>query len=496
METVSAVPLLAILISALASVLILVSRRSPSLRETWTFIAAFLKFGLIASLYPAVSAGGTVTFKLAEFMPGAPLLLKVDALGLTFALLSSGLWIVTSVYSVGYMRALKEHAQTRYFASFALSLSAAVGIAFAGDLVTFFIFYEMLTLATYPLVAHKETQEALRASRKYLVYSLTAGAMMLAAIAWTWMETGSTAFTPGGFLAGHFDARFLGLLFFLFISGCAVKASIFPAHAWLPSAMVAPVPVSALLHAVAVVKAGVFGVLRMTGYVFGPDLLQTTALGAPLAALASFTILAASLIALAQDNLKRRLAYSTISQLSCIVLGAALLTPAAAQGAVLHLVNHAFLKITLFFTAGILYVQTHRENISELQGLGRKIPLPFILFGIGAFGLAGFPPMAGFISKWFLCRGAIESPQPLFTAVFLASSLLNVAYFFPVLISAFSAEPKHSDHAEIQKNNWLLLAPACASALLGILFGFMPQLTSAQFGLAARAVQSVFGGGS
>lgn len=494
METVSAVPLLAVLVSAFASVLILLSRRLPTLRESWTFIAAFIKFGLVASLYPLVKNSGTVIFTLTDFLPNAPLFLRVDSLGLTFALLSSFLWIVTSIYSVGYMRALKEHAQTRYYFSFALSLSAAIGIAFAGDLVTFFIFYELLTLATYPLVAHKENQEALKAARKYLVYSLSAGGLMLLAIIWTYLETGSTAFAAGGFLAGQFDARFLGILFFLFIYGCGVKASLFPVHAWLPSAMVAPVPVSALLHAVAVVKAGVFGILRVTGYVFGPDLLHSTRLGEPLAALAAFTILGASIIALAQDNLKRRLAYSTISQLSYIILGAALLTPAAMTGAVLHLVNHAFLKITLFFCAGVIYVQAHKENISDLRGLGRKMPLTFILFAVGAFGLAGFPPMAGFISKWFLCQGAVDGGMTLFLTVYLISSLLNLAYFFPVLISAFLPVHAGQKEPEVHEPNWQLLIPACITASLGIAFGCVPGLVLSQYGLAAEAAKKVFGG--
>ncbi|MBU3759487.1 MAG: monovalent cation/H+ antiporter subunit D family protein [Candidatus Omnitrophica bacterium] len=494
MIIVSAVPLLAIAVSAASAVLIFLARRSPSLRESVTFAAAFLKFGLIASLYPAVSAGGTVAFRLAEWIPGAPLSLRVDALGLTFAVLSSGLWIVTSVYSLGYMRALREHAQTRYFASFALSLSAAVGIAFAGDLITFFIFYEMLTLSTWPLVAHKESAEALKAGRKYLVYSLSAGALLLTAIVWTWLSTGSTAFAPGGFIDGRFHGSALALVFFLFIAGCAVKASLFPVHAWLPSAMAAPVPVSALLHAVAVVKAGVFGILRITGYVFGPEVLQSSAIHQPLCALAAFTVIAASLIALVQDNFKRRLAYSTISQLACIVLGTALLTAGGFKGAILHLANHAFLKITLFFTAGIIYVQAHRENVSDFRGLGRKMPLPFILFALAAAGLAGFPPLAGFISKWHLCLGSADSFERLYMGVFLFSSLLNIAYFFPVIQSAFS-EPKVGHSVpEIQDNNWLLLAPACLTAALGLAFGCVPLLMKAQSGLADQAVQAVFGG--
>ncbi|HXV28368.1 MAG TPA: monovalent cation/H+ antiporter subunit D family protein, partial [bacterium] len=436
MEIHSYRPLLAVLVSAFAALFILFSDRHKNLREMWTFIAAGVKFFLLLSLFPWVADGNTVTFEFFEVLPNVTASFKVDALGLYFGLLASGLWILTSLYNVGYMRSLKEHEQTRYYASFALSLSATLGIAFAGDLLTFFIFYEILTIATYPLVAHKETREAILAGRKYLVYSLSAGALFLAAIAWTYKETGTLSFTAGGFLAGWSNPRTLAILFFMFTFGFAVKAALFPVHAWLPSAMVAPTPVSALLHAVAVVKAGVFAALRITGYVFGPGLLKSSGLWQILMWGSAFTILYASFVALTQDNLKRRLAYSTISQLSYIILGAALVTPAAFFGSILHLANHAVLKITLFFCAGVIYVKTHKENISGMTGIAKKLPWTLGAFAVGTFGLSGFPLFSGFISKWFLCKGAIEAHEWVVLGVFLSSALLNLAYLFPVILNS------------------------------------------------------------
>ncbi len=492
MEIHSICPLLVVLVSAAAAILILFSGKSPRLRETWTFAAAILKFGLVASLFPAVREGQIVVFTFGHLFSGIPLSFRVDALGLYFALLSSGLWIVTSVYSVGYMRKLKEPEQTRYFASFALSLSAAARIAFAGDLITFFIFFELLTLATYPLVAHKETREAIQGGRKYLVYSLTAAALLLFAIAWTWQRTGSLAFQPGGFLGGHFSSTEFLILFVFFIYGCGVKAALFPVHAWLPTAMVAPTPVSALLHAVAVVKAGVFGILRMTGFVFGPELLSETGMGALLAAVAAFTILGASIMALAQNNLKRRLAYSTISQLSYIILGSALLAPSGYLGAILHLSNHAFLKITLFFCAGAIYATTHKENISDLRGVGYRMPWTLAAFTVGALGLSGFPPLCGFISKWYLGKGALEAQNWTALIVYLSSGLLNAAYLLPVVFTAFSRSGEAVPARD--EGPWTITLPLVGTALLAIAFGLIPPLVFGQIEFAWISVSRIFGG--
>lgn len=483
--------LAAILVSAFASLLIYFSGRRPNLREFWTLAAATVKFLLVLSLYPYVTRGINPEFTLFEITAGTRAFLRVDALGLFFALLSSGLWVLTSFYNIGYMRSLNERHQSRYFACFALSLSATIGIAFAGDLLSFFIFYEILTLATYPLVVHKESREAVLAGRKYLVYSLSAGTGLLFAIGWIFNTTGSTAFTPSGFVAGHFDTRSLCILFALLIYGCGVKATLFPVHAWLPTAMVAPTPVSALLHAVAVVKAGVFGILRMVGYVIGPGVLAPTGLWLPLAIVASFIILAASMMALVQDNLKRLLAYSTISQLSYIILGAAVLSPTAFTASVMHMANHAFMKITLFFCAGVIYVKTHKENISEMKGIGYTLPWTMAAFTAASFGLAGFPPFCGFISKWLLCRGALEADKSIYVFVYLASALLNGAYFFPIVIRAYKKADQELS-GPIEKPD-LLLVPALATTLLIILFGVVPFAIGSQYHLARLSAEAVLG---
>lgn len=486
-------PLLAILVSAIAGILILATPSKPNLRETWSFIAAVLKFSIILSMLPAVYNGSVYVLDFPSIFPGVRTLLRVDALGLYFALLSSALWIITTLYNVGYMRTCNEKEQTRYYFSFALSLSAAIGIAFAGDLAAFFIFFELLTFATYPLVAHKETKEAILAGRKYLVYSLSAASLLFFAIVWTYHLTGDLSFRAGGMNFPTMDFKSALVLFFLFVYGVAVKAALFPMHAWLPSAMVAPTPVSALLHAVAVVKAGVFGILRVTGFVFGPQWMRDTGLFIVLLSLSGFTILFASAIALVQDNLKRRLAYSTISQLSYIILGASLLSSSGYLGSVLHMANHALLKITLFFCAGAYYAKLHVESIHELRGAGYKMPWTTAAFTLAALGLSGFPPLCGFISKWFLCKGALEADSWIALMIYLLSGLLSAAYLLPVSVIAF----RKTDEPNVQANEspWTLTWPPVMTALLAILFCIIPFLFNSQIKLASIAVNQIFGAG-
>ena len=486
-------PLLAVLVSLAAVPAILLSARRPNLREFWTIGAAVVKFGLVLSLLPEVLRGRTVVVRLLEISPGIDLALKADAFGLFFALIASGLWILTSFYSIGYVRGLGEHKQTRYFASFAVCLSATIGIAFSANLLTFVVFYEILTIATYPLVIHKETRVAIQAGRQYLLYTLTAGLLLIAATAWTYQIAGTLDFKAGGLFGGAaFSAGTATVLFLLFIAGVGVKAAIMPIHSWLPTAMAAPTPVSALLHAVAVVKSGVFGVVRVVGFVFGPELLREFGLNTGLAYFAGATILLASLLALKQDNLKRRLAYSTIGHLSYVVLGAALLTPDAFLGGVMHIANHATMKITLFFCAGAIYVHLHKEEISELDGIGRSMPWTMGAFTVGAIGLAGIPPVNGFISKWYLGMGSLqwESVVPLLLLV--ASGLLNVGYFFPIVHRAFFRESKELEHKG--EASPLMVVPLVATAVLSLLFGLYPDLFFHFYRLAAQIGGSVLGG--
>ncbi|WP_435064023.1 proton-conducting transporter transmembrane domain-containing protein [Halobaculum sp. EA56] len=439
-------PLAAVLVSAVAIGPILLSGGRPNLRESWTFIAALAKFGIVASMVPGVLAGDTYVTDLGAFLPGARFALEADALGVLFALLASFLWIVTSSYSVGYMRGLDEHAQTRYFAAFAASLSAAVGVAFASNLLVLFVFYELLTVATYPLVAHDETDEARAAGRKYLAYTFGGGVAVLAGTALVYWLTGTVAFTPGGIagLTGA-DPLFARLAFALLAGGFGVKAALMPLHSWLPDAMVAPTPVSALLHAVAVVKSGVFGIARVVLDVFGPETVADLGAGLPLAAVAAFTLVTASVIALRQDNLKRRLAFSTVSQLSYIVLGLAVLNPTAIVGGLLHIPAHAFMKITLFFAAGAIHVETHTDDISEMAGIGRRMPLTMAAFAVAAAGMAGIPLVAGFVSKYFLLIGSVSAGQTVFAVALLVSGVLNIGYFWPVVYTAFFESAEETD---------------------------------------------------
>lgn len=492
MEVVSsAKPLLAVLAS-LSVVPILIASRTPNTREAWTFVAGAAKFLIVGSMVPAVLQGYEVIFSLVELVPRVEIKLRVDGLGMLFALVSSSLWIVTSAYSIGYMRGLKEHSQTRYFCFFALALSATIGVAFSSNLLTMYLFYEMLSFVTYPLVTHHQDLEARSSGRKYLLYIVGASiGLGLPAMLISYNLAGTLEFTKEGFLAGTCSKGLMTLLLVMFIFGFT-KAAIMPLHAWLPAAMVAPTPVSALLHAVAVVKVGVFCILRVITGVFGRDLLLSLDLATPLCYLAAFTILLGSLIALSQDGLKRRLAFSTISQLSYIVLGAALLSPKGMVGGMIHIATHAFGKITLFFCAGAIFVATGRQNISEMVGIGRKMPVTMFAFFIGALSVIGLPPCGGFISKWNLVLGTLQADQFTMLGVLLASSLLNAAYLLPIVYRAFFCTPEEAmfDNVMAEAPIWCV-APLVFTAVCSIVLFFYPQPF---LRLARMVVQTILGG--
>lgn len=490
MDIISIRPLLAVLMGmAGAFFILLAGERHKNIRESSTILASVAKFLIVLSMVPFVFEGKTLEYTLINFAPGLLLQFRVDSLGIFFGVLASFLWVITSTYSIGYMRSLKEHAQTRYFFCFAIALSATMGIAFAGNLLTLFIFYEILTVSTYPLVAHKETAEAIKAGRKYLAYTLTGGAILLFSIAFTYHLTGRLDFVGGGFLEGHGSKNVLALLFITFILGFGIKAAIMPLHEWLPTAMIAPIPVSALLHAVAVVKAGVFGCLRVILYVFGPALLHDLGLWLLLAYFVSFTIIVSGMIALAQDNLKARLAFSTINSLSIVILGVVLLSPSSVKGGILHIANHAFMKITLFFCAGAVYVKTHKEKVSELDGIGRQMPFTMGSFAIGAMGLAGIPPICGFISKWYLCLGTLEAREIIFLFVLLTSALMDVAYFFPIIYNSFFKKSQAVD-STFNEAPWLMLVPIMIGAIISIILGIAPDAFVHFFKLAALTGQN------
>lgn len=433
--------LLAIAIPFAGALLIPLFHRQPNLRETVTLTTAAALAITVWSLLPQVLAGARPEARLADVMPGLTIAFAVEPLGLLFALVASSLWIVNSIYSIGYMRANHEPRQTSFYVCFAVAIGATMGLAFSKNLFTLFLFYELLTLSTYPLVTHKANDEAIRGGRIYLLLLIGSSMLLLLpAIAATWYIAGTLDFKLGGILPAGLDATLMAGLLALYVFGTG-KAAVMPLHFWLPAAMVAPTPVSALLHAVAVVKAGVFTVLKVIVFVFGVDTLASTGAAGWLVWAAGGTVLLASLIALRQDNLKRRLAYSTVSQLSYVVLAAAILTPVSVVGAALHIAAHAVSKITLFFAAGAIYTAAHKTHVSELDGIGWRMPWTMSAFAIGALAMIGLPPTAGFLGKWFMLSGATQSGQWLPVAVIVASTALNAAYFLPIVFRAFFAEP-------------------------------------------------------
>jgi len=445
----------------LAPALIMALQRWPNPREAVTLLTSACLFLLVYSLLGDVLGGARPAIDLAEPLPGLKIGFEVEPLGILFALLASFLWMVTSVYSIGYMRSHHEWRQTSFYSYFAVALGSAMGIAFAGNLFTLFIFYELLTLSTYPLVTHAGDDTAREGGRMYLGYLLgTSVVLLLLALVWTWSLTGTLDFRDGGILEGIVTPGTASILLALFIFGIG-KAAMIPFHLWLPAAMVAPTPVSALLHAVAVVKAGVFTVIKVAIYIFGIDFLAAVPATQWLMYVAAATLLLAALVALRQDNLKLRLAWSTISHLSYVVLGVMLATPLGIIGSGMHIVMHAFAKITLFFCAGAIIVATHKTHISEMHGLGRRMPVTMAAFFLASLSIIGLPPLGGFWSKWFLALGTLDAHQLAMLAVLLTGSMLNAAYLLPITMRAF-----FSPETEASGNTGVREAPlACVVAL-------------------------------
>jgi len=438
--------LMAVALPALGAVGIAAAGRIPNLREAVTLAVAGANFVVVMTLLSRVLAGERPAAGGWEVFGGVEIAFLVEPLGMLFASIAATLWIVNSIYSVGYMRGNHEPRQTPFYMCFAVAISSAIGVAFAGNLLTLFLFYEILTVSTYPLVTHKGNAEAKAKGRIYLLLLMgTSMMLLLPAIIWTGVAAGTFSFAPGGILAtAGLSTGALALLLALYIFGIG-KAAVMPVHIWLPAAMVAPTPVSALLHAVAVVKAGVFSVVKVVVYVFGIDFLAASGAGAWLTYVAGATVIAASLVALMQDNLKKRLAYSTISQLSYVVLATAILTPISVLGAAMHIAAHAVSKITLFFAAGSVYTAAHLTEVSQLDGVGRRMPWTMGAFAIGALSMIGVPPTAGFLSKWFILSGGMAAQNWVAVGVIFLSTCLNAAYFLPIVYRAFFRAPPPAD---------------------------------------------------
>ena len=428
----------AIVLSSMAPgvFIFLVKEESHVLRTVLNLGGATLKLLLVGVMIWGVYQGQIYESRL-TIAPGLELVLQADALSVLFVTLSTVLWLVTTIYAIGYL----EHStnRSRFFGFFSLCVSATVGIALAGNLLTFVIFYELLTLATYPLVAHRGTPEAARGGQVYLAYTMAGGAALLVGAVWLRTLTGPVDFVQGGILAGMPESMHgqLIAIFVLLLFGLGVKAALVPLHGWLPQSMIAPAPVSAMLHAVAVVKAGAFGIVRVVYDVYGVEFAASLGLLAALSVLASFTIIYGSIQALSQDGLKKRLAYSTVSQVSYIALGASILGPIATIGGLVHLVHQGIMKITLFFCAGNYAETLGVHNVSQMDGVGRRMPWTTLAFSVGALGMIGIPPIAGFVSKWYLGLGAVAAEQSWVLLILAASTLLNAAYFLPILYRAW-----------------------------------------------------------
>ncbi len=458
----------------LGAVLIALFGRWPDLRETASLLTSGALLIIVMALLERMFAGAAPELSLIAIAPGLEIAFRIEPLGMLFGLVASGLWLVTTVFSIGYMRGNREPGQTSFYVWFAVALASTMGVAFAGNLLTLFLFYEALTLSTYPLVTHRHSDEAIRAGRTYLVMLIGASLVLfLPAIVITYGLTGTLDFKSGGIVGGAMTPLAMAGLLGLFVFGLA-KAAVMPLHAWLPAAMVAPTPVSALLHAVAVVKAGVFAILKIVVYIFGLETLREAGAAHWLVWVAGATILIASLIALNQDDLKRRLAYSTVSQLSYVALGAAILAPISVTAAAFHIAAHGVSKITLFFAAGSVYTAAKLTKVSQLDGIGRKMPVTMGAFAFASLSMIGLPPTAGFLSKWFLLSGAAATEDWVAIAVMILSTVLTAGYFLPIVVRAFFRAPT-AETKRVREAPWpITLAISFSAALTLLLFVWPP----------------------
>ncbi|HNS14650.1 MAG TPA: monovalent cation/H+ antiporter subunit D family protein [Syntrophorhabdaceae bacterium] len=472
-------PLIPIIIVLVTSLLISLSKKRPNLRESWSIAGSILTFIAVASMIPDIMAGNKIVYTLSTIAPGISINFRVDALSLIFGIVSSFLWIFATFYNIGYMRSLNEHAQTRYYTCFAIAILGAQGVSYSGSLFSLYLFYEIITIFTYPLVAHHQDAEGYAGAKKYIVYLMgTSKGLLLPAVVLTYIMTGTLDFSDNiltGIFTKDANSTWITVAYILFLFGFA-KAAIMPLHNWLPSAMVAPTPVSALLHAVAVVKAGVFCIARVMLSVFGVELLNNLCLGIWTAYFVSITILLASIIALTKDDLKARLAYSTVSQLSYIVLGVALLDPSGILGGILHIVNHGFSKITLFFCAGAIFVAAQKRKISDMEGIGYAMPFTMGAFAIASLSMIGAPPVAGFVSKWYLLNGALEIHNIPILIVLMASTILNAGYFAPITFKAFFQGKRGGwKRGDIKEAPATMVAPIVLASLISVALGLFPE---------------------
>jgi len=498
-----------VLASSLVTGLLIFPLREAQVRTrtVLNMVGATVKLAFVSGMVRGYLQGVSYEARM-SVLPGLDLVLRADFLALLFCTLSSILWLVTTVYAIGYLE--RSPHRSRFFGFFSLCVTTTMGIALAGNLFTFFIFYEALTVVTYPLILHRGTKAAAAAARSYLLYTLGGGVLLLAGAVWLHALHGPVPFVTGGVVQELVPehAVTLRVIFALMVAGLGVKAALVPFHGWLPEAMVAPAPVSALLHAVAVVKAGAYGIIRVVYDVYGIHVADGLGLLLPLAVVSAITIVWGSLRALAQTDLKRLLAYSTVSQLAYISLGVAVFGPLSTVGGLAHLVHQGILKITLFFCAGLLAETLEVKRIPDMAGVGRRMPLTMAAFTLGAFGMMGVPPMAGFLSKWYLGLGGLEAGKSWVVAVMALSSLLNAAYFLPVIRTAWFDPPSPAWHGREDPGedegtgrrgrrfgseaSWALLAPALITAALSLGAGVLAGLPISPLQLALQAAAEVW----
>ncbi|VAX25656.1 Na(+) H(+) antiporter subunit A [hydrothermal vent metagenome] len=472
MEIESIRPFLAVAVSLLGAVFIVATRKSPSAREGVSLASALLMFIIVLSMIPEVLAGKVFVYSLITINSAISISFRVDAMGLLFAITAAFLWLMITIYSIGYLRALKEHAQTRYYLCFAMALSASMGVAFASNLLTLYLSYELVGFFYYPLVVHKETKEAYAKGNRYVFYIFVLGKIFMLASFLAYGLAGTLDLNPKGIFPAGIDTTLLTITFLLFLVGIS-KAAMVPFHAWLPAAMVGPMPVVAAL---AVIDIGAFGILRAAYFVFGMETLKALDLGFPLVVFSCFTIVAASIIALTKDDLKTRLVYSTIGQISYTLLGAALLVSTGLTGGILQIVNHGVAKVTLFFCAGAIFVASGKTKVSELNGIGKQMPITMTAFTLGALSIIGVPPFAGFVSKWYLVMGAAEVEQYYAVAVLIFSSILSASYLLPIVYAAFFRDLPPGEKAERKEAPVYMLAPLIITAIGTLALFFAPSI--------------------
>ncbi len=421
------------------------------------------------------------TFLLAHFTGDLSICFKVDGMSMVFAGLVSALWPFATLYAFEYMT--KEEHEKIFFLFYTMTYGITLGIALSANLLTMYFFYELLTLVTVPLVMHTLTREAILASRKYLYYSLGGAAFAFIGLIMIIIYGTTTDFILGGVLDLTKIGGRTNVLLFVYVMaflGFGVKAAVFPFNSWLPQAGVAPTPVTALLHAVAVVKSGAFAIIRLTYYSFGVDFLKGTWAQTTVMLVVMFTIVYGCSRAVKETHLKRRLAYSTISNLSYILFGVTIMTPLGLVGALTHLIFHAVIKICSFFCAGAIIHQTEKQYVHELDGMGYRMPCVFGIFTVSALALMGVPGLAGFISKWNLASAAVESGNPVAyfgIACLLISALLTAIYMLTIVVRAFFPGKDFDDSSikEFKDPNWKMLLPLFVFVFFIIAFGLYSQ---------------------